>query len=73
MSADAKLGVVGSNCQVHGIERVYVAGASVFPTSGHANPTLMIVSLAIRLADKIKRELAQAGALNSAAPGQQAL
>jgi choline dehydrogenase-like flavoprotein len=26
----------------------------VFPTSGHANPTQMIVALAIRLADTIK-------------------
>ena len=57
MSEDPKLGVVDSNCQVHGVARLYVAGASVFPTSGHANPTLMIVSLAIRLADKIKVDL----------------
>jgi len=59
MSGDPKLGVVDSNCQVHGVARLYVAGASVFPTSGHANPTLMIVSLAIRLADKIKVDLAR--------------
>lgn len=59
MSEDAKFGVVDSNCQVHGVARLYVAGASVFPTSGHANPTLMIVSLAIRLADKIKADLAR--------------
>jgi choline dehydrogenase-like flavoprotein len=59
MSEDPKFGVVDSNCQVHGVARLYVAGASVFPTSGHANPTLMIVSLAIRLADKIKLDLAR--------------
>jgi choline dehydrogenase-like flavoprotein len=64
MSKDPKLGVVDSNCQVHGVARLYVAGASVFPTSGHANPTLMIVSLAIRLADKIKVDLAGGTSLN---------
>jgi choline dehydrogenase-like flavoprotein len=59
MSNDPRLGVVNSDCQVHGVMGLYVAGASVFPTSGHANPTLMILSLAIRLADKIKVDLAR--------------
>lgn len=57
MSDNPKLGIVNSNCQVHGVAGLYVAGASVFPTSGHANPTLMIVALAIRLADRIKIDL----------------
>jgi choline dehydrogenase-like flavoprotein len=57
MSQDPRRGVVDPNCQVHGVERLYVAGSSVFPTSGHANPTLMILSLAIRLADRIKTDL----------------
>jgi choline dehydrogenase-like flavoprotein len=57
MSDDPKLGVVNSNCRVHGVAGLYVAGASVFPTCGHANPTLMIVALAIRLADRIKIDL----------------
>lgn len=59
MSKNPKLGVVDPDCQVHGIAGLYVAGSSVFPTSGHANPTLMILSLAIRLADKIKVDLAR--------------
>lgn len=54
MSSDPKDGVVDRNCQVHGVDGLYVAGASVFPTSGHANPTLMIVTLAFRLADHLK-------------------
>jgi choline dehydrogenase-like flavoprotein len=58
MSDDPKQGVVDAQCRVHGISGLYVAGGSVFPTSGHANPTLMIVALAIRLADQIKAELA---------------
>jgi len=59
MSNNPKLGVVDENCQIHGVHGLYVAGGSTFPTSGHANPTLMILAVAIRLADKIKSELAR--------------
>jgi choline dehydrogenase-like flavoprotein len=59
MSDDAASGVVDRDCRVHGVHGLYVAGASVFATSGHANPTLMILAFAIRLADKIKRDLAR--------------
>lgn len=55
MSADAQHGVVDANCRVYGMENLYVAGSSVFPTSGSANPTLTIVALALRLADHIKQ------------------
>lgn len=54
MSNDPKQGVVDSNCKVHGIDNLFVAGSSCFPTSGAANPTLTIVALSIRLADHIK-------------------
>lgn len=33
---------------------LFIAGSSVFPTVGHANPTLTIVALALRLADHLK-------------------
>jgi choline dehydrogenase-like flavoprotein len=36
---------------------LYVAGSSVFPTSGSANPTLTLIALALRLADHLKQEL----------------
>lgn len=51
-------GVVDRNCRVHGIENLFVTGASVFPTSGFANPTLTVVALALRLADHVKERLA---------------
>jgi choline dehydrogenase-like flavoprotein len=54
MSRDPMAGVVDTDCRVHGVDGLYVAGGSVFPTSGHANPTLMILSLVIRLADHLK-------------------
>jgi choline dehydrogenase-like flavoprotein len=59
MASDARSGVVDTDCKVHGTDALYVAGSSVFPTTGHANPTLMIVALAIRLADRLKQTLRQ--------------
>ena len=58
MHIDPKKGVVDENCRVHGISNLFVAGSSVFPTSGQANPTLTIVALALRLADYVKRSMA---------------
>jgi choline dehydrogenase-like flavoprotein len=54
MASDAREGVVDENCQIHDVDGIYIAGSSVFPTVGHANPTLMIVALALRLADRLK-------------------
>ena len=48
--------VVDADCRVHGYDNLFVAGSSVFPTGGgSANPTLTIVALALRLADRIAR------------------
>ena len=54
MSADPKTGVVDVNCQVHGVDNLYVTGSSIFPTAGHANPTLTIAAMSLRLADYLK-------------------
>jgi choline dehydrogenase-like flavoprotein len=54
MSDDPKRGVVDRNCRVHGVENLFIAGGSVFPTVGISNPTLTIVALAIRLADFLR-------------------
>ena len=48
--------VVDGDCAVHGSANLYVAGSSVFPTSGVANPTFSIVALALRLADHLAKE-----------------
>ena len=57
LPTEARCGVVDENCRVHEAENLYVAGSSVFPSAGFANPTLTIVALAIRLADHLKRVL----------------
>lgn len=55
MHDHAMQGVVDRNCKVHGLANLYVAGSSVFPTCGNANPTLTIVALSLRLAENLKQ------------------
>ncbi|GAA4972974.1 GMC family oxidoreductase [Pseudonocardia tropica] len=54
MSRDPHDGVVDPELAVHGVSGLSVVGGSVFPTSGFANPTLTIVQLALRLADRLR-------------------
>ena len=53
MSVDPRHGVVDPDLRVHAVENLYVAGSSVFPAGGAANPTLSIVALSLRLADHL--------------------
>jgi choline dehydrogenase-like flavoprotein len=55
MAADAARGVVDADCRVHGTANLFVASSAVFPTSGQANPTLLIAALSSRLAAHIAR------------------
>ena len=57
MHTDPRQGVVDERCRVHGISNLFIAGPSVFPTGGYANPTLTTVALAVKLADDVKRTL----------------
>jgi choline dehydrogenase-like flavoprotein len=53
MGDDPSTSVVDRDCRVHGIDNLYVAGSSVFSSSGYANPTLTILALALRLGDHL--------------------
>jgi choline dehydrogenase-like flavoprotein len=57
MSSNPRTGVVDADCRMHQIDNVYIAGSSVFPTAGWANPTLTIIALALRLGDHLRRQL----------------
>ena len=58
MSARPQDGVVDKHLAVHGFTNVFVASSSVMLTSGQANPTFMVMVLALRLADHLRGYLA---------------
>ena len=62
MGTDPGSSVVDANGRLHHSGNVYLAGSSIFPTSGCANPTFTIVALALRLARHLKRVLSRANA-----------
>jgi choline dehydrogenase-like flavoprotein len=55
MSGAPRQGVVDPDLKVHGTRNLYVAGSSVFPSGGWANPTLTIVALSVRLAAHLRQ------------------
>ena len=59
MHDDPKKGVVDESCAVHGIDNLYIAGSSVFPTGGATSPTLTLIALSLRLADHIAHKLSR--------------
>ncbi len=58
MGTDPACSVVDADCQVHGVRNLSIASAAVFPTSSQANPTLTVVALALRLANRLRAALA---------------
>lgn len=56
MHDDPRHGVVDANSRVHGVGNLYIAGSAVFPTYGASNPTLNLIALTLRLADRLKGE-----------------
>jgi choline dehydrogenase-like flavoprotein len=52
---------VDRDCRVHGMANLFIAGSSVFPTGGSANPTLTIVALALRMADHLREQVTATG------------
>jgi len=59
MGSSAAKSVVNESLQVHGVENLYVASCSVFPTGGSSNPTFTLMALALRLSEQIVRKCAQ--------------
>lgn len=49
--------VVNSDCRIHSTDNLYIASASIFPTSSQANPTLTLVAIALRLSDHLTKRL----------------
>ena len=53
MAARPEDGVVDADLAVHGMRNLFVASSSVFVTSSQANPTFMVIVLALRLVDRL--------------------
>lgn len=60
MAGDPRRGVTDGWGRVHGLPNLHIAGSSLFPTGGWANPTLTILALSLRTADRIALELESA-------------
>jgi choline dehydrogenase-like flavoprotein len=54
MGTDARTSVVDRDCKSHDVDNLYVADASVFPSSAAVNPALTIMANALRVADHIR-------------------
>jgi choline dehydrogenase-like flavoprotein len=55
MHESSRCGVVDSDCRVHGISNLFIGSSAVFPTSSRSNPTMTILALSIRIADRVKQ------------------
>jgi choline dehydrogenase-like flavoprotein len=56
MGADPREAVVDSNGRYYGLDNLFVADGSIFPTSLGVNPQTTIMSAALKIADFIDRE-----------------
>lgn len=57
MSEDQDIGVVDIDGRVHGFSNLYVADASILPSSTYINPQLTINALSFLISDKIIKEV----------------
>jgi len=56
MGHSADKAVTDSDCKVFGVKNLFMAGGSVFPTSGTVNPTINMLILGYRLANHLKEK-----------------
>jgi choline dehydrogenase-like flavoprotein len=54
MGRDPATSVVDAHCRVHGVANLSIASSAVFPTSSQANPTLTVIALALRIAERLR-------------------
>ncbi len=54
MSVSSRDGVVDPNSKMHGMDNLYVAGTSVFPTYDWPGPTFTALAMTFRLTDHLK-------------------
>jgi choline dehydrogenase-like flavoprotein len=69
MSADPAAGIVDRDCRVHGTANLFVASSAIFPSSGQANPTLLLAAFSARLAAHLARRWRDLPESPAPAPG----
>lgn len=52
---NAKVGVVDKDLKLFNYDNIFINGSSVFPYNGYTNPTWTIMTLSLRLSDKLKK------------------
>jgi choline dehydrogenase-like flavoprotein len=57
---------------VFGVHNLYIAGSSLFPTGGWANPTLTLMALALRTSERVSASLSQPEARTASRAGASA-
>ncbi len=57
MAASPQQGVVDTDLRLHGLHNCFACTSAVFPTGGFSNPTHTVLALAVRLADRLARQL----------------
>ena len=57
MGTDPRSSVVDAELRAHGVANLSIASAAVFPTGGAQLPTLTMMALALRLADRLAGRL----------------
>lgn len=62
MGADESTGVVDATCQVFGVDNLFIASSSIFPTAHAYSPTYTILAVARRVAHHLLRLCARPGA-----------
>jgi choline dehydrogenase-like flavoprotein len=58
MGTDPTTSVVGPDLKAHDLDNLYIADASVLPTSAAVNPSLTVAALALRLGEQLNRAAA---------------
>ncbi len=59
---DARSSVVDPELKVHGVDNLHVASAAVLPDGRAQLPTMTLMALSLRLADRLRAQLAKDGA-----------
>lgn len=73
MGEDRNGSVVDPNCRSHEVPNLFLVGGGVFPTYNGYNPTQTIQAITFRVADHIKRETQNGGALTRFAAKKRAV